>query len=40
MHTQAGKTTPLPWSNVIANPRFGTLVTTGGLGYSWAENSQ
>ncbi|PJB48563.1 hypothetical protein CO104_00905, partial [Candidatus Collierbacteria bacterium CG_4_9_14_3_um_filter_43_16] len=40
IHTQAGKTTPLPWSNVIANPRFGTLVTTGGLGYSWAENSQ
>jgi cyclic beta-1,2-glucan synthetase len=40
IHTQGGKTSPLPWSNVISNPRFGTLVTSGGLGYTWAENSQ
>lgn len=32
--------TPLPWSNVIANPEFGTVVTESGLGYTWAQNSQ
>ena len=31
---------PAPWTNVLANPRFGCLVTEGGLGYSWAGNSQ
>ncbi len=31
---------PMPWSNVIANPRFGTLVTESGGGYTWAENSR
>jgi cyclic beta-1,2-glucan synthetase len=32
--------TPLPWSNVIANPRFGFLVTESGGGYTWSENSR
>ena len=32
--------TPAPWSNVIANPRFGCLVTETGGGYTWAENSR
>jgi cyclic beta-1,2-glucan synthetase len=32
--------TPMPWSNIIANPRFGTLVTESGGGYTWAENSR
>jgi cyclic beta-1,2-glucan synthetase len=31
---------PAPWSNVIANPAFGFLVTEGGLGATWADNSQ
>ena len=31
---------PAPWTNVLANPRFGCLVTEAGLGYSWAGNSQ
>ncbi len=31
--------TPAPWVNVIANPRFGFLVSEAGLGYTWAENS-
>jgi cellobiose phosphorylase len=31
---------PAPWTNVLANPVFGCLVTEGGLGYSWAGNSQ
>ncbi len=32
--------TPLPWSNVISNEKFGTLVTESGLGYTWNINSQ
>ncbi|MCC7160954.1 MAG: DUF3131 domain-containing protein [Anaerolineae bacterium] len=35
-----GKVTPLPWSNVIANPGFGCLVTESGFGMTWAVNSQ
>src|SRR5262249_41075708 len=31
---------PAPWSNVIANPSFGFLVTESGGGYTWAGNSQ
>ncbi len=32
--------TPLPWVNVIANPGFGTVVTSGGAAFTWAENSR
>ena len=32
--------TPLPWANVIANPRFGTVVTASGAAFTWAENSR
>ena len=32
--------TPLPWANVIANPRLGTVVTASGAAYSWSENSR
>jgi cyclic beta-1,2-glucan synthetase len=31
---------PAPWSNVIANPTFGTMVTESGSGFTWSENSQ
>jgi cyclic beta-1,2-glucan synthetase len=31
---------PAPWSNVIANPYFGTLVTECGGGYTWSQNSR
>ncbi|MGN6133444.1 MAG: GH36-type glycosyl hydrolase domain-containing protein, partial [Aureliella sp.] len=31
---------PAPWSNVIANPRFGTLVTEAGGGFTWFRNSR
>ena len=34
-----GAATPAPWSNVIANPEFGCLVTESGLGATWAVNS-
>lgn len=31
---------PAPWSNVVANPGFGFLVTERGAGYTWSENSR
>jgi cellobiose phosphorylase len=31
---------PAPWTNVLANPGFGCLVTEAGLGFTWAGNSQ
>lgn len=34
------KTTPLPWSHIIANEKFGTIVTANGGGYIWHGNSQ
>jgi cellobiose phosphorylase len=34
-----GQTTPAPWSNVIANSEFGTVISEGGSAYTWAENS-
>ena len=33
-------TTPAPWSNVIANPDFGMLVSEAGQGFAWSGNSQ
>ena len=36
----AGRSTPLPWVNVIANPVFGCLVSAEGGGYAWSLNSQ
>jgi cellobiose phosphorylase len=36
----AGRTTPLPWVNVLANPSFGTLVSESGSATSWSENAQ
>lgn len=35
----AGQTTPDPWSNVLANEKFGTLVTEAGGGFTWSINS-
>ncbi|MBC8073262.1 MAG: cyclic beta 1-2 glucan synthetase, partial [Deltaproteobacteria bacterium] len=37
--TQRGAPTPAPWSNVMANPWFGTVVTDSGGGYTWCENA-
>jgi len=36
---QPGQATPAPWANVLANDRFGTLVTESGGGFSWSVNS-
>jgi cellobiose phosphorylase len=35
----AGLRPPAPWVNVIANPRFGTVVSDGGSSYTWCENA-
>jgi len=35
----AGQRPPAPWVNVIANPRFGTVVSDGGSSYTWCENA-
>ncbi len=32
--------TPLPWSNVLANPGFGTIVSSAGSAFTWAGNSR
>jgi cyclic beta-1,2-glucan synthetase len=32
--------TPLPWSNVLANPAFGTIVSSSGSAFTWAGNSR
>jgi cyclic beta-1,2-glucan synthetase len=34
------KDTPLPWTNVMANPRFGTIVSASGSATTWSENSR
>ena len=36
----AGHSTPAPWVNVLANARFGSIVSESGLGYTWSENAQ
>ncbi len=35
-----GMSTPMPWTNVIANPQFGFIATASGSGYTWSGNSQ
>ncbi len=37
---EAKQQTPLPWVNVLANPGFGTIVTSSGSAFTWAENSR
>jgi cellobiose phosphorylase len=34
-----GETTPAPWSNVLANPHFGTVISESGSAYTWGENA-
>ena len=35
-----GMNTPVPWCNIIANQRFGFLITESGASTTWAENSR
>ncbi|MBZ5559424.1 MAG: DUF3131 domain-containing protein [Acidobacteriia bacterium] len=37
---QGDQETPLPWANVIANERFGTIVTASGSAHTWSGNSR
>ena len=37
--SEAGRRPPAPWVNVIANPRFGTVVSEAGSAYTWCENA-
>ncbi len=40
IYLKPGVTTPAPWVNVIANAKFGTMVSESGLGFTWCGNSQ
>jgi cellobiose phosphorylase len=33
---EGDRETPLPWSNVLANPEFGTVLSASGSAYTWA----
>jgi cyclic beta-1,2-glucan synthetase len=35
-----GQWPPVPWVNVVANPRFGFCVSASGSAFSWSENSR
>lgn len=37
--TTAEHMTPAPWSNVLANPNFGTVISESGQAYTWSENA-
>jgi cellobiose phosphorylase len=37
--TTPGQVTPAPWVNVIANKRFGTVISESGSAYTWDENA-
>ncbi len=37
--TGAGRRTPAPWVNVLANPNFGTVVSESGQAYTWITNA-
>ena len=39
IHNSAGKKTPMPWINIMANPEFGALVTQSGATCTWFKNS-
>ncbi|MBA2238826.1 MAG: cyclic beta 1-2 glucan synthetase [Lysobacter sp.] len=36
---EEGRTTPAPWSNVLANEQFGCVVSESSPGYTWGENA-
>jgi len=37
--TGEGRRTPAPWSNVLANPQFGSVLSESGQAYTWHENA-
>ena len=40
MVLEGDRDTPLPWSNVLANPGFGTVLSASGAAYTWGGNSR
>jgi cyclic beta-1,2-glucan synthetase len=40
IYLKPGANTPAPWVNVLANDRFGTVLSESGLGFTWNQNSQ
>ena len=40
IYLKPGSQTPAPWVNVMANSKFGALVSESGLGFTWCGNSQ
>ncbi|MFZ3371884.1 MAG: glucoamylase family protein, partial [Desulfitobacteriaceae bacterium] len=40
IYLRNNKLTPVPWSNILANPFFGSQISESGAGYTWAENSR
>ena len=40
IYLKPGSQTPVPWVNVMANSKFGALVSESGLGCTWSGNSQ
>lgn len=36
---EPGKVTPAPWVNVLANPRFGSVISESGSAYTWYQNA-
>ncbi|MGP1666043.1 MAG: GH36-type glycosyl hydrolase domain-containing protein, partial [Rhodanobacter sp.] len=39
INLEPGQATPAPWSNVLANPHFGSVISESGGAYTWAENA-
>ena len=37
--TTPQQATPMPWSNILANPHFGSIVTESGQSYTWMDNA-
>ncbi|WP_435549659.1 GH36-type glycosyl hydrolase domain-containing protein [Desulfobacterium sp. N47] len=37
--TTHDQVTPAPWVNILANPKFGTVISESGSAYTWAENA-
>lgn len=40
IYLENDQTTPVPWSNIVANEEFGFMVTESGGGYTWSQNSR
>ncbi|MEO6131618.1 MAG: glucoamylase family protein, partial [Saprospiraceae bacterium] len=39
IHTTTSQLTPAPWSNILANKHFGSVISESGQSYTWYENA-